>query len=59
LDHFFGEANGATILGEHFNNYFSWDGIPEQLHKLNSDLKIIIMVRNPVQKLISNYLHDI
>jgi hypothetical protein len=59
LDHFFEETNGATILGEHSNNYFSWDGIPEQLRKLNGGLKIIIMVRNPVQKLISNYLHDI
>ena len=31
LDHFFEETNGATILGEHSNNYFSRDGIPEQL----------------------------
>ena len=59
LDQFFEQTNGATILGEHSNNYFSWDGIPEQLYELNSDLKIIIMVRDPVQKLISNYLHDI
>ena len=57
LDQFFEGTNGATILGEHSNNYFSWDGIPEQLYELNSDLKI--MVRDPVQKLISNYLHDI
>ncbi len=59
LDRFFLDVQGARILGEHSNNYFSWDGIPEQLCKLNSDLKIIIMVRDPVQKLISNYLHDI
>jgi hypothetical protein len=59
LDEFFTEANGAEILGEHSNNYFSWDGIPEQLQQLNRDLKIIIMVRDPVEKLVSFYLHDI
>src|SRR5665213_2476461 len=59
LDPYFANAKGARILGEYSNNYFSWLGIPEQLSRLNPRLKIIIMVRDPVQKLISNYLHDL
>ena len=59
LDPYFHNVGSARILGEHSNNYFSWGGIPEMLHGLNPDLKIIIVVRDPVNKLISNYLHDI
>lgn len=47
-----------TCLGEYANWYFSWDGIPERLASENSELKIIVCVRDPVCRAISFYLHD-
>jgi len=47
------------IVGDYANNYFFFDGIPEQLAVLNPQLKIIVCVRNPVERAVSFYKHDI
>jgi hypothetical protein len=59
LDGFFATRHSEDkILGEHSNTYFSWEGIPEKLSVLNPALKIVFLVRDPVRKTISNYMHD-
>lgn len=57
-DHFRHNAEGSSALGEHSNNYFATEWIPESIYKINPRMKIVISVRNPVKRVLSNYRHD-
>ena len=51
----------AAIRGESSPNYSrfpAWKGVPERMHALIPRAKLIYMVRDPVERLLSAYHHD-
>ncbi len=49
------DADGASIRGESSTNYFHMPGIAERMRRLTDGLKIIIVFRNPVDRVWSHY----
>lgn len=47
-----------VVLGEASVSYFHYDGVAENIHTYNSDAKIIIILRDPVERAWSHYLMD-
>jgi len=52
-------SGDEKLLGEHSNWYFSYENIPKKLAELNPNLKILICVRDPVDRILSAYRHDL
>lgn len=52
-----GSGGHACVLN-YATTYSYFEGIPEELHALNPDMKIVISVRDPVDRAISNIRHD-
>lgn len=51
----------ANILGEsspNYTKYPTFSGVPERMQQLIPQAKLIYLVRHPVQRLISHYLHQ-
>lgn len=51
----------APVRGESSPNYSRfpvWKGVPERMHSIVPNAKLIYIVRNPVERLISAYHHD-
>jgi hypothetical protein len=53
------ERADGCVLGEHANTYFAFDEARDRLHGANPDIKVIFVVRDPVRKILSHYLHDL
>lgn len=52
---------GATITGEASPNYTAhphFRGVPRRMHSLVPDAKLIYMVRDPVDRIVSQYIHN-
>jgi hypothetical protein len=58
IDALYGD-NEAIFFGEHANNYFSFSGIPALIGKTNPAAKIVVVVQDPIRRIIRNYRHDI
>lgn len=52
------EQREELILGESSVSYFSYPSIPSRLSNYNADAKVLIILRNPVQRAFSHYLMD-
>ncbi|MCP5049784.1 MAG: sulfotransferase domain-containing protein [bacterium] len=55
----FDRRGKKKIIGDYANNYCFFDGVPEQLAKLNPSVKIIFCIRDPLKRTVSFYKHDI
>jgi Sulfotransferase domain len=62
LDWYRQQFSGSTkIIGESSPNYTKYPifpGVPERMHQIVPHAKLIYLVRNPVQRLLSHYLHQ-
>jgi hypothetical protein len=54
-DTLFADAGDATIRGESSTNYFHMPGIAERMGRLTDELKLIVVFRNPVDRVWSHY----
>lgn len=55
--HFMG---GTKIRGESsplYSNYPVWQGVPQRMHSLIPNAKLIYLVRDPVERIVSQYTH--
>ncbi len=48
-------VEGADVVIEKTPAYFVTEAAPERLHAMNASIKIILIVRDPVTRLISDY----
>ncbi|HET8573280.1 MAG TPA: sulfotransferase domain-containing protein [Edaphocola sp.] len=57
LQEFFGDYAGEKIMGEITPEYLYYEEVPEKIYKdLGPDTKIIIILRNPMDRAYSHYL---
>ncbi|OTF80573.1 heparan sulfate glucosamine 3-O-sulfotransferase 5-like protein, partial [Euroglyphus maynei] len=49
-------TNQSNIVIEKTPAYFVTESVPERIYAMNSSIKIILIVRNPVTRLISDYV---
>ncbi len=54
--HFKG-AHGERAIGEYSVRYFSLPGVPERLHRVLPNVRLILSLRNPIEQVYSNYWH--
>ena len=50
--------NKKQIIGEASVSYLFFDEVPNRIYKYNPKAKIIILLRNPIERAISHYLMD-
>jgi len=54
---------GARVRGEsspHYSNRPSFDGVPKRMREiLGGDIRLIYVVRDPVDRMLSHYLHNV
>src|SRR5699024_6986823 len=54
---FFSHCNGETnAVGEVSNTYIFCEGAPRRIKTINSEMKLITCLRNPVERTFSHYL---
>lgn len=53
------EKKNEKIFGESSVSYLFYHEVPKRIKEYNSDAKIIIMLRNPVERAFSHYLMDL
>ncbi len=58
-ENFFAEAGAARAVGEISPSYFPDHRVAERVRSYNPDARIIIAVRDPVERAYSNHLHDV
>ena len=54
-------TGAAQIYGEsspNYTNYPRWEGVPERMASVVPNTKIIYLLRNPIERMISHYLHS-
>ncbi len=52
------EKDGLVLRGEASVSYLFYNDVPKSIFKYNSSAKIIIMLRNPIDRAFSHYLMD-
>src|SRR5262249_15590557 len=57
--HFTGVASIHGEASPNYTNYPFWTGVPERIAALIPDAKLIYVVRDPVERAISHYIHAI
>lgn len=50
---------GEKIIGEATVWYMSWSSVPERIYKTIPDVKLLFVIRNPIDRAFSNYLMDL
>lgn len=56
-----GANNAKKVYGESSTNYTKYpsvQGVPARMHSIIPDAKLIYIIRNPVERIISHYLHN-
>lgn len=54
-NHYFGHKVGATMYGEKSTSYIEIESAAQRIAQLIPDAKIVFVLRNPVERAISNY----
>ena len=54
---FFADADDQQLIGEDSTCYLASEVAPERISKIEKDIKIIIMLRDPADRAYSNYWH--
>lgn len=52
----------AEVLGESSTNYSKhplFRGVPERMHRIIPDAKLIYIIRDPVERIVSQYIHNV
>jgi hypothetical protein len=55
-------SGGAPIRGEsspHYTNRPRFEGVPERMRSMLADARLIYMVRDPIDRMLSHYLHNL
>ena len=52
------DADGKKILGEASVSYLFYPSVPKKIFEYNKNAKIIIILRNPIERAFSHYLMD-
>ena len=55
-------GGGAPIRGEsspHYTNRPRFDGVAERMRSMLADARLIYMVRDPIDRMLSHYLHNV
>lgn len=52
---FFDSASSETVIGEVCPSYISFPNVPERIHQYNPNMKLIFVLRNPIQRAYSHY----
>ncbi len=47
------------VVGEVSPSYFHGLAVPERVYQYNPDMKLILFLRNPIERLISNHKHEV
>lgn len=47
------------IIGEVSPSYFYNSDVPRRVHQYNSDMKIVLSLRDPIKRMFSNHLHEV
>lgn len=53
-EHWFGDASTHYTIGQRSR---AW-GIPQRMHAVNPDMRFVYILRNPVERILSNYHHS-
>lgn len=53
------KVDGQKAIGENSNSYLYSQVAAKEIYSMNPDAKIIIMLRNPVERAFSHYLNDL
>lgn len=56
---YFQDSGVAKKRGEFSTTYFYCGDAPERVHRYNRDMRLILSLRNPVDRVISNHRHEI
>lgn len=54
-NHYFEEKDGKKCLGECTPIYSYWDDVPEKIYDYNPDIKLILVLRNPIDRAFSHW----
>lgn len=52
---FFDDYLGEQIIGEKTASYFHYSYVPENIMKINPEMKVIVCLRDPVERMFSHY----
>lgn len=55
----FPEAGGARLIGEFSPSYFHDAAAPERVHAYAPDVKLLLTLRDPVERALSNHRHEV
>ncbi|MBZ8180601.1 sulfotransferase family protein [Oscillatoria salina] len=56
--HFVGEAKIYGESSPNYTNYPRWENVPERMYSVIPQAKLIYILRDPVERIISNYIHQ-
>ena len=55
--HFVGEAKIYGESSPNYTNYPYWEGVPEKMYSVIPQAKLIYILRDPIERIISHYIH--
>lgn len=58
-EHNFPPSDGRTVTGEISPSYFHEPAVPERVRRHYPEAKLIVSLRNPIKRAISNHIHEI
>lgn len=56
---YFSDADSCSVRGEMSTSYFYSSEAPERVRRYNPNMKLILSLRNPVDRLLSHHKHEI
>ena len=56
--HFRGSEKIHGESSPNYTNYPVWGGVPERMHSVIPDAKLIYILRDPIERIISHYIHE-
>lgn len=56
---FFKSHQGEKMIGEATVWYMRWPSVPQRIHQIIPNVKLLFILRNPIERAFSNYLMDL
>lgn len=57
-DLFIGKGNYAFEASPNYTKYHKFPGVPKRIHSVLPNIKLIYVLRNPIESIISHYIHN-
>ncbi len=57
--HFTGDALVHGEASQNYTNYPHFGGVPARMHSLISNVKLIYIIRDPIERITSHYVHNV